>query len=103
MSDPSEGPRWSSNVVTYSFAATNYVDQPASFSDFITDPAYQAIVESAAAAWSEVSGIQLQLVPDSASVDIRVGFQNLDATPGGVIGSAYWSCLLYTSPSPRDS
>jgi predicted Zn-dependent protease len=91
MSDPLEGPRWPTNVVTYSFASTNYVGQPASFSHFITNPAYQAIVESAAAAWSAVSGIQFQLVPDSASVDIRVGFQSLDATPGGVIGSAYWS------------
>jgi predicted Zn-dependent protease len=91
MSDPLEGPRWPTNVVTYSFASTNYVAQPASFSHFITNPAYQAIVESAAAAWSAVSGIQFQLVPDSASVDIRVGFQSLDATPGGVIGSAYWS------------
>jgi len=91
MSDPLEGPRWPSNLVTYSFAATNYPGQPIYFSDFITNPAYQAVVDSAAAAWSAVSGIQFQLVPDSASVDIRVGFQNLDPTPGGVIGSAYWS------------
>jgi Domain of unknown function (DUF4214)/Matrixin len=91
MSDPLEGPRWPSDVVTYSFATMNYAGQPASFSNFITNPTHQAIVESAAAAWSAVSGVQFQLVPDSPSVDIRVGFEKLGPAPGGVIGSTNWS------------
>ena len=91
MADPLEGPRWPSNVVTYSFAATNYAGEPAAFSDFITNPPYQAIVESAAGAWSAVSGIQFQLVPDSPSADIRIGFEMLDPTSSGLIGATYWS------------
>ena len=93
MFDPLEGPRWPSNVVTYSFANANFDDQPAPFSSFITDPAFQAVMESAAAAWSAVSGLQFQLVPDSASVDIRVGFERLSSAQGGEIGSTYWSWM----------
>jgi predicted Zn-dependent protease len=91
MSDPLEGPQWPSNIVTYSFASANLADQPAAFSSFITDPALQAVVESAATAWSAVSGLHFQLVPDAASVDIRVGFEQLHLAEGGHIGSAFWS------------
>ena len=41
MPDPLEGPRWPSNVVTYSFAGANLTGQPTQFSGFITNPAYQ--------------------------------------------------------------
>jgi hypothetical protein len=87
MSDPLEGPRWPSNNITYSFADANLPGQPAQFSSFITNLAYQAVAENAAAAWSAVSGIQFQLVPDSPSVDIRLGFASLNTAQGGVIGS----------------
>jgi predicted Zn-dependent protease len=90
MSDPLEGPRWPSNVVTYSFAGANLTGQPAQFSSFVTDPTYQAVVEHAAAAWSAVSGVQLLLVADSASVDIRVGFLTLNPAQTNVIGSTSW-------------
>jgi predicted Zn-dependent protease len=93
VSDPLEGPRWLSSIVTYSFAVTNDAGQPAAFSDFITSPAYQAIVEDAAAAWSTVSGVQFQLVPDSPSADIRVGFEQFGPTPTSPIGSTYWSAI----------
>jgi predicted Zn-dependent protease len=91
MPDPLEGPRWPSNVVTYSFAGVNLAGQPTQFSSFMTDPAYQAVVEHAAATWSAVSGVQLLLVGDSPSVDIRVGFQALNPVQTNVIGSTYWS------------
>lgn len=91
MPDPLEGPRWPSNVITYTFATTNFAGQPLSFSNFITDQGYQAVVEKAAAAWSAVSGIQFQLVPDSPTVDIRVGFAMLHPAQGGDIGTTYWS------------
>lgn len=90
MSDPLEGHRWPSNVITYSFAAFNFAGQAAPFSSFITDPGYQAVVENAAAAWSAVSGIQFQLLPDSPTVDIRVGFALLHPLQGGGIGTTFW-------------
>jgi hypothetical protein len=91
MPDPLEGHRWPSNVITYTFATTNFAGQPLSYSSFITDPRYQAVVTKAAAAWSAVSGIQFQLVPDSPTVDIRVGFAMLHSAQGGDIGTTYWS------------
>jgi len=105
--DPLEGPRWPSDVITYSFASANLTGQPTQFSSFITNPAYQAVVEHAAAAWSAVSGVQLLLVADSASVDIRVGFQALNPAQTNVIGSTYWSSsgqnfLLGTIVSAED-
>jgi len=91
MSDPLEGHRWPSDVVSYSFASSNFVGQPLAFSSFITDPKYQAVVESAAAAWSAVSGVQFQLLPDSPTVDVRVGFALLHPAQSGQIGSTFWS------------
>jgi hypothetical protein len=91
MSDPLEGHRWPSDVITYAFATSDFAGQPLSFSSFIADPRYQAVVERAAAAWSAVSGIQFQLVSDSPAADIRVGFGLLHPFQGGNIGSTYWS------------
>jgi len=96
MSDPLEGHRWPSDVITYTFATSNFAGQPLSFSSFITDPRYQAVVENAAAAWSAVSGIQFQFVADSPTADIRVGFGLLHPAQGGNIGSTYWS---FTGPN----
>jgi hypothetical protein len=90
LPDPLEGPRWPSDAITYSFADANLGGQPAQFSSFITDAAYQRVVENAAAAWSAVSGVQFQLVPDSASVDIRVGFETLNPAQTYELGSTYW-------------
>ncbi len=88
--DPLEGPVWPSDVITYSFADANLGGQPAQFSSFITEAAYQRVVENAAAAWTAVSGVQFQLVPDAASVDIRVGFGMLNPTQTSQIGLTYW-------------
>ena len=90
MSDPLEGHRWPSDVITYSFAAANVPGQPAQFSAFITEAAYQSVIENAAAAWSAVSDMQLQLVPDSGSVDIRIGFGTLDPVQTAQVGSTSW-------------
>jgi predicted Zn-dependent protease len=88
--DPLEGPVWPSDVVTYSFADANLGGQPAQFSSFIANAAYQRVVENAAAAWSAVSGVQFQLLPDSASVDIRVGFGTLSPAQTSQVGLTYW-------------
>jgi Ca2+-binding RTX toxin-like protein len=88
--DPLEGPVWPSDVITYSFADANLRGQPAQFSSFITEAAYQRVVENAAAAWSAVSGVQFELVPDAASVDIRVGFDALNPAQTSQIGLTYW-------------
>jgi Ca2+-binding RTX toxin-like protein len=88
--DPLEGPVWSSDVITYSFADANLGGQPAQFSSFIPTAAYQRVVENAAAAWSAVSGVQFQLAPDSASVDIRVGFDTLNPGQTSQVGLTYW-------------
>lgn len=93
MSDPLEGPRWPSDVVTYSFADANLPGQRAQFSSFVTAAAYQSVIENAAAAWSAVSGLQFELVPDSASVDIRIGFGTLNPAQTNDIGITYWRSI----------
>ena len=64
--------------------------KPAQFSAFITEAAYQNVVENAAAAWSAVSDVQFQLVPDLGSVDIRIGFGTLNPVQTGQVGSTSW-------------
>jgi predicted Zn-dependent protease len=91
--DPLEGAKWASNTITWSFATSNLPGQPAMFSDPVTNPALQALVEKAAAMWQSVSGIDLVLVADSASVDIRVGFAALGAASGGLIGLSNWNFI----------
>jgi predicted Zn-dependent protease len=84
--DPLEGLKWASKSVTWSFAAANVAGQPATFSGFVVDATERALFERAAAMWQAVSGLTLTLVPDSANVDIRVGFAALDPSGGGAIG-----------------
>ncbi len=91
--DPLGGAKWASNTITWSFATSNLPSQPATFSGPVTDPAQQALVEKAAAMWQSVSGIDLVLVADSASVDIRVGFAALGAASGGLIGLTNWNSI----------
>jgi serralysin len=68
-------------------------DQPqnSKFSDFITNSAYEILVEKAVALWSAVSGIRMTLVSDSASTDIRVGFETLNTSTTNTIGSTSYS------------
>jgi predicted Zn-dependent protease len=90
--DPLEGARWASSTITWSFATGNLPGQSA-FSSPVTNAAEQALVEKAAAMWQSVSGINLVLVADSASADIRVGFAALDTAAGGPIGLTDWNVV----------
>jgi Matrixin len=89
--DPLVGVKWASNVITWSFAAANLPGQQAAFSGPIANGAEAALVEKAAAMWESVSGIDLVLVADSASVEIRVGFEALNSAGGGPVGLTNWS------------
>ncbi len=82
-----EGPKWTTPVVTWSFAAAGGL-----FTDSIT-PAYQALVQQAVAEWDDVAGITLLQVADSASADIRIGFGEFGAGAGeiGETGYSYYA------------
>lgn len=86
-----EGPKWTTPVVTWSFAAAGGV-----FTDVIA-PAYQALVQQAVAEWDDVAGITLQQVADGAGADIRIGFGEFGAG-AGQIGETDYS---YYSGTPE--
>ncbi len=68
--------------ITWSFA-----QNPGDFSKFdqyITDPGYQALARAAFDAWERVAGIDFVEVTDSSSVDIRLGWSEIDGTFGTV-------------------
>jgi predicted Zn-dependent protease len=70
-----EGPKWSSNTVTWNFATQTYpVDSAVPFSSAITQSAYQSVVEAAIERWESISGVTFERVADSQSVDVRIGF-----------------------------
>ena len=73
--------------MTYSFAAANFPIQFSNFDNFITDPDYQNEISLSFLAWADVGGIQFELVPDTALVNIRIGWANFDG-PGGILGDA---------------
>ncbi len=77
-----EGPKWSSTTITWSFAAAGN-----GFSSAISG-AYQDIVRAAIARWGQVSNITFKEVPDSAAVDIRVGWTKFT---GSQVGEADFS------------
>lgn len=85
--DPLEGATWpAGKPITWSFAVSNFsTGQPAPFSSAISTD-YQRLVEQAANLWKSVTGVPLEMVPDSANVDIRVGWQTLSPTTSGHIG-----------------
>jgi Ca2+-binding RTX toxin-like protein len=82
-----EGAKWgdsgygtSGGQVTWSFATvagTLY-----NFDGAISDPAYQQAVIDAFAAWEAVANIDFVQVSDSASVDIRLGWDSIDGVDG---------------------
>ena len=64
-----EGPKWSSSVITWSFAPAGGL-----FSGAI-GAAYQDIIRAAIARWAQVANVTFREVADDpASVDIRVGW-----------------------------
>ena len=57
------------------------------FDSFITLNAFREEVTESFAAWENTADIRFQLVPDSAEVDIRLGWGDIDGS-GGVLGQA---------------
>jgi hypothetical protein len=87
-----ERPYWQSKIITWSFATSNLTgDSSATFSSFFnatTQAAEAGIVEQALARWAAIAGFTFEQVPDSASVDIRVGWGDLLHSGLGEIGQA---------------
>ena len=72
-------------TVTWSFATT-----PGSgfvFSDYITDPAYRALIRQAFQAWEDVADIDFVEVADGSQTDIRLGWDTIDGA-FNVVGEA---------------
>ncbi len=81
-----EGPKWNSQVVTWSFAAAG-----GNFTGNI-GAAYQGTVESAINRWSQVTGLTFQQVADSTpGVDVRIGWGSFS---GGQVGQTDYSYQL---------
>lgn len=77
-----EGPKWASSTITWSFASGG-----GNFTGAI-GAAYQATITAAIARWAQVANITLQQVPDSASVDVRIGW---GVFTGGQVGETDYS------------
>jgi hypothetical protein len=75
----------SGGSVSYSFAEANKSNQFGSFDSFITDVEFQKEINEALASWENVADIRFSQVPDSASVDIRFGWRDIDGK-GGILG-----------------
>ncbi|MDC1172655.1 matrixin family metalloprotease, partial [Alphaproteobacteria bacterium] len=75
----------SGGEVSYSFATQNIPGQFRDFDSFITEDAFREEVTESFAAWENNADIRFQLVPDSAGVDIRLAWENIDGS-GGVLG-----------------
>jgi hypothetical protein len=95
MVQSSAGPRWPSDVITYSFAQSTYGQDVFHPFDAALDTAAQAVVNQAIQNWEQVSGLTFVEVPDSsnpaASADIRIGWTNLDTAKSGVLSRASWT------------
>lgn len=89
-----EGPRWSNNSLTWSFANATGADLAGNV--FLTPigSVYQDTVRQALQRWSSVSGLTFNQVADSSvyprPADIRIGFSKLGTGSTGVIGQTYY-------------
>lgn len=113
------GPKWgasaqhgtSGGTITWSFATTNYYDQPFSYDQPILSATQRATIRNAFAAWEAVCNVNFVEVSDSASVDVRLGLDSIDG-PSGTLAqcSVAWSDNTFvdaeirfdTSDSNRD-
>ena len=77
----------SGGEVSYSFASQNYTGQLSEFDSFFMQNAFREEVTESFAAWENTADIRFQLLPDSAEVDIRLGWGDIDGS-GGVVGQA---------------
>ena len=81
------GVKWQQTPITWSFADFNYAVDAGRlvFSHAITGT-FQSLVQQAVHEWSAVSGLVLNQVADSNTVDIRIGFANLNTATTGTVG-----------------
>ena len=89
-----EGPKWASSAITWSFATSNIAGQ-AAYAPITTTFAsmgtvFQADITWAFQRWAQVANLQFTQVSDSAAVDIRLGWTNIDGV-GSVAGIAYYA------------
>ncbi len=83
--DPSVHPLGA--TVTWSIATANYPSDPFKFDTSIGDARFIAVIRDAFDAWERVTNINFVEVSDSSTVDIRLGYQNIDG-PSGTLGEA---------------
>ena len=72
-------------TVTWSIATANYPSDPFKFDTSIGDAGFIAAIRDAFDAWERVTNINFVEVSDSSTVDIRLGYQNIDG-PSGTLG-----------------
>jgi predicted Zn-dependent protease len=75
------------SLVSYSFATQNEVDQFGTFDSFIINKSFQVEITTSLSSWENSADIRFVLVPDSAAVDIRFGWRDIDGK-GAVLGQA---------------
>jgi predicted Zn-dependent protease len=91
---------WNTGTITWSFAASNFsTDAATPFSSAITQDAYQAVIRTAFARWSQVSGLTFVNEADGAGVDIRVGWGSFGS--GGEAGQATVNYVGGTTSDPE--
>lgn len=78
-----------SGAVTWSFATQNYASQSFQFDAAITAQAYQTDVRAAFKRWEQVANLHFVEQTDSASTDIRLGWDAIDG-PFNTIGETFW-------------
>ena len=78
------------STVTWSIATTNFLADYVSFDAFITNQAFEDVIRAAFDAWELVTNIDFIETSDSASVDVRIGYEDLDGA-GGTLGVANYS------------
>lgn len=74
-----EGPKWTSNTITYSFDASLPFSAP-------IGSEYRATIVSAFEAWSRVANVSFQQVPDQAAADVEIGWGKLQTAGTRTIG-----------------
>jgi len=80
-----EGAKWTSNsAITWSIA-TGPGTEEAPFSAYL-GAEYQPLAKQAFATWAAASGLSFQQVPDSAAVDIRLGWGKFNTISSGIVG-----------------
>jgi Ca2+-binding RTX toxin-like protein len=94
------GGKWGSSVagtsggqVTWSFATSNYDDQAFQFDYSISEAIYQQLVRDAFQTWESVANIDFVEISDSATSDIRLGWDYIDGAYN-TVGEASYSYFV---------